>query len=92
MLLISYSTLCMLDNFSFFCCRLLTVFNVKKKHSGKILEYQRVWIKIRTDITPDLVQTVCKGTQQAEITNVHKKSPSSRKEVKLKTHMSKPAR
>ena len=61
-------TLCMLGNFSCFCC-LLTFFNInflKKILSGTLSECQTVWIKIRTNRTLVLiwVKTVCKGYHQ----------------------------
>ena len=61
-------TLCMLGNFSCFCCCLLIFFkiNLKKKNSGTLLECQTVWIQIRTDRMLVLiwVQTVFKDHQQ----------------------------
>ena len=64
-------TLCMLGNFSCFCCGVLTFFKMsffkkKKKLSGTLLECQKVWIQIRTDVLSVRiwVQTVCKDYQQ----------------------------
>ena len=62
-------TLCMLGNFSCFCCRLLTFFKMnffEKILSGTLSECQTFTIQIRTDRKSVLiwVQTVCKGYQQ----------------------------
>ena len=63
--------LCMLGNFSCFCCRLLTFFkiNLKKFLSGTLSGCQTFWIQIRTNImsVQIWVQTVCKGYQQTTI-------------------------
>ena len=61
--------LCILGNFSCFCCRLLTFFQnylFQKKFSGTPLECQTVWIQIRTDVVSVLIwiQTVCKDYKQ----------------------------
>ena len=66
---ISKLTLCMLGNFSFSCCPLLTFFQNKlfqKILSGTLSECQTVWIQINTNILSVLiwVQTVCKCYQQ----------------------------
>ena len=56
------STLCMLGNFSCFCCMLLTFFQkVFHKHYQ---EYQMVWIQMDILSVLFCVQTVCKGYQQ----------------------------
>ena len=60
-------TLCMLSNFSNFCCRLwIFKFTFSKKISGTLSECQTIWTQIRTDILSALilVRTVCKGYQQ----------------------------
>ena len=62
-------TLCMQDNFSCFCGRLLSFVKInffKKNLSGTLSKCQTVWIQIRTDVPTVLisVQTVCKGYQQ----------------------------
>ena len=61
--------LCMLGNFSCFCCSLLTFFQnqlFQNILSGTLSECQTVWIQIRTDILSVLiwVWTVCKCYQQ----------------------------
>ena len=45
-------TFCILGNFSYLCCRLLTFFKMSflKILSGTLLKYQMVWIQIRTNI------------------------------------------
>ena len=66
-------TLCMLGNFSRFCCRLPTFFQnqlFRNILSGTYTECQTVWIQIRTDVVSVLiwVQIACKDCQQT--TNV----------------------
>ena len=53
--------LCMLGNFSCFCCRLLpflkiNFFKKKKKRSGTLSECQTVWIQIRSDVLSVWIQ------------------------------------
>ena len=74
-------TLCMLGNFSCFCCHQLAFFQnslFQKILSGTLSECQMVWIQIRMDVLPVLiwVQTVCKDHQQ--MTN----SPLAGKELR----------
>ena len=64
-------TLCMLGNFSFFCCRLLTFFKIdfSKKSFWILLECQMVWIHTRTgilhfvgpDLSPNCLQRLSEG-------------------------------
>ena len=72
-------TLCMLGNFSCYCCRLLTFFKnelFQKNLSGTLFQCQTVWIQFRTDIMSVLiwVQTVCKDYQQTTKVAVSKKT------------------
>ena len=63
--------LCILGNFTFFCCNLLTFFKTtfSKIFSETLSECQTVRIQIRTDRILVLlgVQTVCKGYQQTTL-------------------------
>ena len=72
-------TLCMLGNFSCFCCHLLTfsILTFQKNLSGTLSECKTVWIQIRTDILSVLilVQTICKIISRSQ------KLPLARKEL-----------
>ena len=52
-------SLCMMGNFSYFCCRLLTFFKINffKKFFQKYYQCQTVWIQIRTNLLPHLQTT-----------------------------------
>ena len=78
-------TLCMLGNFSCFCCHLLTFFKniFCKIFSKEHYQCQMVCIQIRTDIMSVLiwVKAVFKGHQRRQ-----QNSPLARKELRLTFH------
>ena len=76
-----YLTLCMLDNFSWFCCCLLTFFQTIL--SGTLSECQTVWIHTRTKILSILIWVQAKSNLNKNLSNTGLGSPKNQKATKL---------